>query len=268
MFALTAIAQTPQGGGKKKDPFDTPPSSADRELAALAKQLKSPDVKGRLKAIDGIAAKGEGAASVAGPLCDAVLDSSPKVATAAIQAVEKVRPDLYKPLTALMLDGIQENRLRGVKELGLMGEKAAPTANVLLTVLRQELAKGPLGDGLSPMQGELFGAIRQIKPDDETTIKIYKAIAAPTNQHSTARAQALEFLHAWAGVVERRRRDILPLVMSGLSDSRCQLPCIRYLGEYGPLAKAAIASLKQLKLSSDAAVRNAATASLDKIENQ
>jgi hypothetical protein len=270
LFGLAVFAQAPQSGGKKKDPFDTPPSGADREMVSLAKQLKSPGVKGRLDAIQAIAAKGEEAASIAGPLCDAILDSSPKVATVAVQAVEKVRPDLYKPLTALMVDRDNHNRLKGAKELGLMGEKAAPTVNVLVSVLRKELAGGPGNGGrLTEMQTELFNAIRQINPDDAATVKIYKAIAAPANQHAAARAEGLAFLNRWAGSDLIRRKEILPLVRAGLSEEKhCQIPCIHYVGEYGTLAKDCIPQLKQLKLSSSAAVREAATASLDKIENQ
>jgi hypothetical protein len=96
----------------------------------------------------------------------------------------------------------------------------------------------------------------------------YKSLASPTNKFSAAKSQALEFLHQWAGDDEKRRNEVLPLVKGGLSDISCQHACIKYLGEYGPLAKECLPQLKQLKLSSDAAVRDAATASVDKIEGR
>ena len=226
-------------------------------------------MKDRLKAIAALGEKGEAAAEAAGPLCDAMLSASPKVATAALQAIEKVRPDLYKPLTALLVDGSHENQLKGTKELGLMGEKASPAINVLLANLRRELAKGPASKGqLSAMQTELFNAIRQIKPDDNETVKMYKTIAAASNKHILARVEAIAFLYSWAGDDAVRRQDIFPLIRAGLSDGQLQIQCIRCLGEYGELAKPCIPQLKQLKLSSNAAVRQAATAALDKIENQ
>jgi hypothetical protein len=261
-----SAAQTPPAKGN--DPFDLPNrKKEDRELADLAKQLKAPDPKARLKAIEAIAAKGEAAAAVAGPLCDAVMDASPRVGTAALQAVEKVRPDLYKPLTAFVVDQDYNRRLAATKELGLMGDKAMPAVNLLTAGLRRELAKGA-GGGLTEMQQALFTSIRQIKPDDTATVAIYKAIASPTNRHSAARSQALDFLHEWAGDDQKRRREVLPLLKAGLSDATCQLGCIRHLGEYGSLAKECLPQLKQLNLSADAAVREAATASVDKIENQ
>lgn len=257
---------------KPKDAFTNPPrgsAAAGGATEGWVKQLKDRDAKNRVQACETLGGMGEAAADAAGPLCDATLDASPKVATAAVHAIEKVRPDLYKPLTALVLDASHDNRLRGTKELGLMGEKALPAINVLLTNLRKELTRGPAAEGqLSAMQTELFNAVRQIKPDDTNTIKMYKAIGAGTNRHVVARGEALTFLHDWAGEDALRRQDILPLVRAGLTDNYLQIQCIRHLGEYGTLAKSCVPQLKQLKLSSNAAVREAATASLDKIENQ
>jgi hypothetical protein len=269
---LVSLAGTPaQTPPKSNNPFDlpnTPSMKEDKEFAGVKKQLKDADPRTRLKAIEFLASKGEAAAPAAGALCDTILDSSPKVGAAALAAVEKVRPDLYKPLTALVVDKEVKHRLEGAKELGLIGEKALPAVNVLTATLRRELAQGP-GDGgrLTDIQQELFNSIRQIKPDDTATVAIYKAIAGPTNKHAAARGEAFEFLHQWAGADDKRRKEVLPLVKSGVENDMCRVQCIRYLGEYGPLAKECLPRLKQLKLSSDATVRDAATASVDKIEN-
>jgi hypothetical protein len=168
---LPAVPAKPPA--KKEDPFDLPAKRAERELDEMAKQLKSKDIAVRLKSIETIAAKGEAAAPVAGPLCDAILDSSPRVKAAALAAVEKVRPDLYKPLAALLVDGDPYNRIRGAKELGLLEEQALPTVNILLSILRRELAETKdFRYGLTEMQKQLFTSVRQIKPDDTATVSI------------------------------------------------------------------------------------------------
>jgi hypothetical protein len=264
-----------QGGQNKAkshdpDPFFSPPKKKQgKQPSGLIQQLKDRNPRVRLKVIEAVALQGDVPTATATALCDAVMDLSPRVATAALQAVEKVRPELYKPLTTLIVDRDAKNRLTAVKELGLMGEKATPTTNVLLTALRRELALGPDRRGqLTLMQQELFTAVRQIKPDDSNSVSIYKAIASPSNRFSTARSQALEFLFRWAGNDEMRRKEMLPLIKAGVVNATCQIQCINYLGEYGSLAKECVPQLKQLKLSSDSAVRDAAMASLDKIENQ
>lgn len=268
LMASVVLAQTPPAA-KPKDAFSSPSGGGGGTAEWWMKQLKDKDPRNRVKAADALGGQGEAAADAAGPLCDALLDSSPKVATAAIHAIEKVRPDLYKPLTALMVDNDPRNRLAGAKELGLMGDKAAPAINVVLACLRKELAKGPDPYGrLTAMQTELFNAVRQMRPDDADTVKMYKSIAAVSNRYTAARGEALAFLFTWAGDDEARRKEVLPLVRAGLSDGTLQIQCIRYLGDYGPLAKICVPQLKQLKLSSVAAVREAATSSLDKIENQ
>src|SRR5688572_21635593 len=80
----------------------TDPEIKDPKLLALVKKLKDTKAKVRLEAIEDISKMGEEAAAAAKPLCDAMLDRSPQVAVAALKAIENVRPDLYKPLSAVI----------------------------------------------------------------------------------------------------------------------------------------------------------------------
>ena len=156
----------------------------DPEIEKLIKDMKNKDVKVRLKAADALRAKGEEAAPASKALCDALIDLSPKVNIAALEALEKVRPDLYKPLSTMLLDGTRPKQLEAVKELGLMGEKALPVTNVLLTRLRKELAgrTNRYRYGLSEFELAYFTTIKLIKPNDPDTIKLYKSMASGANQ--------------------------------------------------------------------------------------
>jgi len=245
----------------------------ESELEKLAKDLRHKDVKVRLKAVKSLAEKGEDAAPVAGPLCDALMDRSPQVAVAALEALEKVRPDLYKHVSTLVLDKDPYKQLEAIRELGLMGEKANPVSNLLLARLRTVLATrfnfndGLSAVGLSPVERAYFTAIRQIKPDDVETIKLFKVMAGVTNRDSYARLEAIRFLNDWAGDDAARRKELLPLLKAGLDDPVCQVECIKISGSYGSLAKDFAPLLRKLKLSSVETIRNAASEALDKIDN-
>ncbi|MCS6864261.1 MAG: hypothetical protein RMJ56_02905 [Gemmataceae bacterium] len=243
----------------------------DPEIDKLIKALrdKSVEVSSKLRALKLLREKGETAADAATAICDAMLDRSLQVAKAALETLEKVRPDLYTHVSVLVLDQDYGKRLKAIRELGLLGERALPVTNLLLARLRSELAK----DDYSQFASAYFSALRQIKPDSEETIKLYKTIASSTSYRDgyygkSPRLEAIEFLVEWAGEETSRRKQLLPLLKSALNDRRCVIPCIRIIGDYGDLAKDFIPILKKFKFSSDEEVRKAAGEALDKLENR
>jgi HEAT repeat protein len=258
---LPAVAR---GDSKEKD-------EASPELAALIKNLHDKQSKVRIKAAEDIGKLGEEGAPAAKALCEAMMDRSPKVETAALDSLEKVRADLYKPLSTLVLDATPAKQLAAIKEIGLMGDKPGPAVNLLLTRLRSELAKPQYalrGRGLSEISLAYFAAFRQIKPDEPEAIKLFKVMAGVSERDSYARLESLTFLEEWAGEDESKRKEILSLLNAGLDDAVCQLNCIQTVGGYGALAKDFVPKLKKLKLSSIEQIRDAAGAAADRIENQ
>jgi HEAT repeat protein len=252
------------GQEKKEEP-------ADKELESLIRDLRSKDIGTRVNAVKKLAEKGEDAAPAARALCDAIGDSSPRVGMAALEAVEKVRPDLYKPLATMIVDEDERKQTRAIEELGLMGEKAAPCLGVIVTKLRKELA-GRRGVFHRSTVDACFKAIRQIKPDMEA-IKFLKLVAGsstwgPSRRDAEPRLAAIVLLDEWTEGDEAKRKAILPLVKGALDDKDCCIVCIRILGSYGRLAKDAVPQLKKLKLSSEEEVRDAAAAAIEKIESQ
>jgi hypothetical protein len=245
----------------------------DPEIEKLIKTLRDRyvEVNSKLKALKLLREKGESAADAATAICDALLDRSPQVAKAALDTLEKVRPDLYQHVSILLLDEDYSKRVEALRGLGLLGEKALPVTNLLLAGLRTELAK--IGRFYSSAE-EYFSALRQIKPDSEETIKLYKTIAgspAPRDWNLLRRyprLEAIQFLVEWAGEDTARRKQLLPLLKSALDDPVCVIPCLKIIGDYADLTKDFIPILKKLKLSSKEEIRQAASDALEKIEKR
>ena len=254
--------------------FAKPPQADGATKAAVdeaARQLrKGPTPQRRMEGAHKLREFGPGASTASAALCDALMDPSPSVAAAALQAIEQVRGDLYQPLTTLAVDGHGGNHVAAVKQLGLMGSEASCCAGLLLNRLRAELSRGPdyyTGE-LTAMQRALFEAIPQINPEDTGTVTYYKVIAAPAAQFDAAKWQALNALFTWAGADEGRRRQVLPLAVAAIRNSHCQGLGIQIVGEYGPLAKDAAPLLRQLKLAGDGKVRESAAKALDRVEGR
>ena len=253
--------------------------SVDPEVQAFARKLANESVIVRLNAIRNLAKQGKGAAKFAGPLCDALLDTNPQVKTAAIQAIELIRPDLYEPLTQLMIDATLQNQIAGCNKLSEMGEKALPAITLLLTLQRREFAKGPAGlesngakrEGrLTAVQILLIETINNIDPDNPAILEIYKQTAIEWCLKGYDCTQIVVPIYAWAEDDVERRKHMLPflkaVVFSDKSHPAYRLKCIAQVGEYGPLAKDFVPILRKLKLSPDAVMREAASKALDKIQ--
>lgn len=252
---------------KKPDPAPVDPAK-DREnkenLARVAKNLRSKDPKVRLKAAEECGSLGEAAALLSKELCDVVLDPNQQVALAAFTALESVRPDLYKPLALLLIDKADYNREVGAEKLGKLGVDGKPAAAILVNVLRQSVsAQYPQ---VTRVDLQVYAALRKIGADDPDTIKAMKLLAGPANSSTRHRYQAIGFLAQWAGNEEERRTELLPLVKAGFDNADTLIACITLAGAYGELSRELLPTLKKFKLSSDAAIREAATKAVAAIE--
>ena len=238
------------------------------EIDKLIMRLRSKDIKTRVKAAETLGDMGENASPASEALCEAITDQSPQVATAALDAMQKVRPDLYNPLSTLILDKDKNKQAAAIVEFALMGEKAAPVLPVLRAKLKTVLSKDVFGQGgLSRSSKACFDALQQINPQDQETFKLLLFVASPQSKNSAAKLEAITLLCIIAGEDEACRKKILPVLKGGLDDRSCLIKCMEVLGEYGKLAKDALPQLKKLKLSSEETVRKAANVAVDRIEN-
>jgi len=268
-------------------PADTKPEEVDKEYLPLVKQLKERDAKVRAKAATELGEKGEAAASTATALCDAIMDTSPRVTQAALVALEKVRPDLYKYLSVIVLDKSRTRRFEAIAELGGIAEKATPTKKILLAQLRAEsVTLKPIWDLYSsdtPRVGQISGiniqrsdsailvllsVVEQIDADNADAHKVRKTLAGVGNKLPESRLEAIDALMRWAGEDEMRRKEVLPIIGSTLNDNSLLLAGIPRLASYGKLSKGYLPTLKKLKLAAAEVVREAATRAVDAIEEK
>ena len=205
---------------------------------------------------------GEGAAR---PLCDAMLDKDDKVATAALVALEKAHPKLYKPVAKLVLDADLKNQAKALEELSAMGAAALPALGLLVARCRSSLAAAEKDKRYLAVVKAYTKAISAIGAEERETVEFFKhAAESPIAQ---VREDALEWLVAWAGDKEDRRKEVLPCLKKGIAlPGADAIPFINAAGRFEGLSKGLLPELKKLKLSSMAAVRDAATEAVEAIE--
>ena len=241
--------------GEKKD-------DKKEAIAQLAKDFKSSVPRGKTIIVEKLAKLGEGAAR---PLCDAMLDKDDKVATAALVALEEAHPTLYKPVSKLVLDAEMKNRGKSLEELSAMGADALPALGLLVARSRTALAGSKMDQRYVAAVKAYMKAITAIGPEERETVEFFKdAVESPIAQ---VREDALDWLVAWAGDKEDRRKEVLPSLKTGIAlPGADAVPFIKATGRFEGMAKGLLPALKKLKLSSMAAVRDAATEAVEAIE--
>jgi hypothetical protein len=156
---------------------------------------------------------------------------------------------------------------KAIEELGDLQQKALPTIDVLLLWLK----KGDRGDTSSAalqISKACLAAIKKIKMDDDEVIKSYKMLVLSKTAQAPVRVEILNDLDEWAGTEEAKKKQIVPILKSGLNDTALQLASVKIAGRYGPLAKELIPTLKRLKASKNQEVRDAAEEALPQIDKK
>ena len=99
---------------------------------------------------------------------------------------------------------------------------------------------------------------------ERETVDVFKdAMDSPVIQ---IRDAALQWLVAWAGDDEARRKEVLPFVKAGIARPGAEaIQYIKVAGQYKVLSKGMLPALKKLKLSNMAAVRDAAAEAVEAI---
>ena len=260
LFAALVYLSSPVLHGQDKK--DEKKDDKKEAIAQLAKDFKSSNSRGKLIYIEKLGKLGEGAVR---PLCDAMLDKDDQVSTAALVALEEAHPKLYKPVAKLVLDAERKNQGKALEELSAMGAAALPALGLLVARSRSFLA-----DARSEKQHVVAvtayaKTISAIGPEERETVEFFKdVVESPTAQIHN---DALDWLVAWAGNKEDRRKELLPSLKTGLALPGAEaLPFIKAAGRFEGLSKGLLPELKKLKLSSMAAVRDAATEAVEAIE--
>jgi HEAT repeat protein len=242
------------------------------DLDKLSKDLKAKDGKTRLKALKGVGEMGEKAAPLARDLCSMMVnDPVPAVAIEALAIMERIRPDLYKPISDYLLDKNGQVVENAIDTLSKMGEKAGPVLPILHNRLKAQVALVTNKNGTAPATianlNTVMNTIKSIDAEDAEMIKAQKQLADTRNPNTETRGKALADLMRWAGEDKDRRKQVYPLVKGGLGNITLITKCCEYVGSNGDAAKDAIPILKKLKMHELKNIREAAAAALLQIEN-
>lgn len=250
------------------------------DLQALIKQIRlSRDAKSRIKALEELGKLGPDAKEASQAIIEVMMERGPMVRQAASDALERVNLPLHGPVLKIVVDDAK--RLTAVDELVGLEAEAKPTIPLLLAVFRTEMAAGGssqirTSEGVPPAAKVLQAMVR-IAPEEKSvvqavldTITVKGAggtgkLASSGGANNPIRLYAIDF------ALEMDKLDPKPLtkaLMTATHDQIAKLKAIEALGELGPRAKEALPLLKKLKLDSEEKVRDAATASVERIDKE
>jgi hypothetical protein len=148
------------------------------EIKAHVAKLRTGSNQEKIAAAEALAAKGEGARGASAALCEATISPVKDVSRAALQALEKVQPDLYEPVFTLLVDGQAANHRKAIAALRKHPEKAKPAMVVLLGNTRKCLTdfdqqmrtrQGSIGWASKTLQDvtiDLLRSLPEIAPED------------------------------------------------------------------------------------------------------
>ena len=114
---------------KKQPPIKLEPKG---ELDQFIVRLTTGTDEEKVKAADELALLGEKARPAARALCQASLSPNKAVSRSALQAIEKVAPELHDAVFTLVVDGQAVNHRKAIAALSIQGTKAKCTLPVML----------------------------------------------------------------------------------------------------------------------------------------
>ena len=278
--ALVLVATVPAGRGDDLD-------LVKLKVTALTRQLGSSDPDEKIKAAGELAKLGPDGKPAAKSLARLCADPSAKVNQAAMTALEKVWPELYKAGTILLHDkeddfGKSPKRVEACNTIMRFGDGAEAGVPFLLQHLRNHLDKDDDFFGINKALAASVDALIKLAPNDPAFHKLLTAGAAPTNIKYANRALAIRALGDLADSHPKLRSTFLPPVKHALtampinagmrSHPKFNLDQVRQaaveaLGKFGKDAKSELSALKKIKNTDPIeAVRKAAADAVAKIE--
>lgn len=237
--------------------------AADPSVEELAKQFRSKSSAERIKGIEAaVAAKVDDPDSLR-LVFDACLDSSPKVATAALAAVEKLRPNAHKDMVTVVYDRSQGEKFKAIRALADSKEKAVVgiLAYFLVADIPTSGKKGTKRIGILSM-ADALNTLDYFPPD---VLGVMVRTAASANADYRTRVQLFATLARHGKTSDEAGKAVLPAFKTAIASEQ-MLPAIEAAAELGAQAKDLLPVLGALKTDRRKDVRDAATAAYAKIE--
>ncbi|HLW64409.1 MAG TPA: hypothetical protein VKS79_03755 [Gemmataceae bacterium] len=259
----------------------------DPRLNNLARTMKDGSPVDKIDAAKELGQMGADAKAVAGRnLAAACLDPVPKVAQAALAALEKVWPELYQSGVTLLKDnddkfGVSEARANACDAIARMtdGDAGAP---FLLHHLRAHLEKDDDFHRLNSALEANVAALKKLAADNPAFHKLLLAGASNLNVKHKNRALALQTLGELGETNPKLRKQFIPTLRTACTaqspnpkmishpknDIRpVRIAAIGALAKFGKDAEPELPMLRKLKLDPEESVRNAAKSAVDLLES-
>jgi len=259
----------------------------DLRLNNLARTMKEGSPLDKIDAANELAKMGSDAKPVAGKnLAHACFDAVPKVAQAALSALEKVWPELYTPGVTLMKDtedkfGVSEKRAEACEAIAKMpdGDAGVP---FLLYHLRAHLEKDDDFHKLNTALAANAEALKKIAADNPNLHKILLSGASNFNVKHKNRALALQTLGEIGEANPKLRKLFIPTLRTACNaqspDPRqpthpkndvrpVRVAAIEALAKFGKDSQPELPMLKKLKFDPVDEVRKAAKSAVDLLES-
>jgi hypothetical protein len=253
------------------------PKELDERVAALVKQLDSPYKATRIKAAAELRALGGQARPAARALIvmAGIENTGSDGRIAALEALEKVAPQLYRPVKTVLTDAFLPNALKAIKDLAEMKEDASDAAPLVFLALDCYKAafKNDLNDGtidriqdwISAMV-EALRTLGEIVTTEKDLLRLAEWCSHPLNKHRWEKlldSPRWEAFRSYVKIIERHeelRGKAFPVIKERLQDVE---PAIRTAAVNAVFlldkrSKELLPELRRLKYDKSAAVRQAA----------
>jgi hypothetical protein len=232
-----------QGGDNaypKSDKQATPPptdSGKSFDLEPIINKLKAGTTEEKIKAAEDLARLGERAKPASRALCEAALGSLEAVVQAALLALEKVHPELQRPVLVFIVDNKAENHIEALTKIRLLGEDGQPAFPVVLFEIKRGLVQLLSGQQtlnqptLIQVVLHSMEVLPEIAPEDLESLKTLITLTRLRTNHeiwvnqigrSTStpfRDKAVELLGNVAEAQPKFRKQIIAALMAVLKEA-------------------------------------------------
>ena len=161
----------------RPDPKPADGSVLPANLKPIVARLGTGSADDRAKAANELAEMGEKALPAARALCEAALIPDQKVARAALLALERVHPQIQKPVFVLLVDEAAANHQKALTDIGQLGSQGKAAIPVLVNEIKrcQELLTQPGArwgqQTLLQVTNQTLRTLAKIGPEDPITVK-------------------------------------------------------------------------------------------------
>jgi hypothetical protein len=239
------------------------------QINSLRDKLKSKDIKVKIKALDEIGSLGKQASALAYDICNLLLDKSAIIQQQAATTLEKVRPDLHKPIVEFWFDDSINIKRDALEKFRKMGTDASPFYHVLhtVTVARIKSLSSQGSISIDWFIKEELLTMQSIQPEKEDVRNITFQVASRANKDSFSRLWAIKSLANEGQTNKELTTKVVSVIIDSLNDEITMASCIEILGTFGSKAEAALPSLGKFNLHPDNYIRELASKSIDNIKN-